>query len=431
METFRFIFDIFLYISEALIVYYYAHTIFEQKFKNSVSLILILLFHAFLFVFYQFDITILNFVLLLVTYLLIFITLYKCNFFTAFLNSILLLAIMLACEWFIIFITSIFLKDDFNAYQNNQFVEIFDIILSKLAYYFICLIIIKVFSRRARYAINKTVFWWLMILPIASSITLFVFRYIAVENQLSNFSNILCSIVSIFLLISNIIVFIIYDYSAQNTAELYALQAIKEKEETEKKYFDIIEKNNNDLKLFTHDIKNHLEQISNLSDNNSVKQYVSKLYGTLNEYSNIGQSGNKNLDIIISKYNTLCNTKNISILFNVKTANLSNVDSVDLSTIFNNLLDNAVEAAEKSEKKQVSVNIYTRKSFAVVNIINSCDVSPKQINHKLLTLKKDKELHGLGISSVQKALKKYDGLFEWEYNENEHIFTVTIAIPNR
>ena len=183
--------------------------------------------------------------------------------------------------------------------------------------------------------------------------------------------------------------------------------------------------------MLTHDIKNHLEQISRLSDDDSVQDYVENLYGTLNKYSNIGQSGNKHLDIIISKYNALCNTKNIDIVFNIKTSNLSNIAPVDLSTIFNNLLDNAVEAAEHSEIKTINVDIYSKKAFEVICICNSCDTPPQQSNHKLLTLKKNKELHGIGLSSVQKALKKYDGLFEWAYNEEERIFTVTVAIPNK
>lgn len=44
----------------------------------------------------------------------------------------------------------------------------------------------------------------------------------------------------------------------------------------------------------------------------------------------------------------------------MKTANLIDIDNTDLSTILNNALDNAVEAAEKSINKMVSVDIYTK-----------------------------------------------------------------------
>lgn len=103
-----------------------------------------------------------------------------------------------------------------------------------------------------------------------------------------------------------------------------------------------------------------MEQIGNLTDSEEISTYISKLYGIINQYNNVVFSGNKTLDIIINKYNTLCANKNIKITFNVKTANLIDIDNTDLSTILNNALDNAVEAAEKSINKMVSVDIYTK-----------------------------------------------------------------------
>lgn len=214
-----------------------------------------------------------------------------------------------------------------------------------------------------------------------------------------------------------------------NAAELYELRSIKQKEEIEKQYFDILEQNNKDLKIFTHDIKNHLEQISNLTDNTEISAYISKLYGTVNQYNNVALSGNKTLDVIINKYNTLCANKNIEVTFNVKTANLIDIDNTDLSTILNNALDNAVESAEQSFDKKISVDIYTKKSFEIIKIQNSCDRTPITANKKLLTSKKEKALHGFGIESITRTIKKYDGVLDWAYDNDNKIFELIIAIP--
>lgn len=268
-----------------------------------------------------------------------------------------------------------------------------------------------------------------MIMPISSLFALFVFRYISSENLLSNKANILCSIASLFLLISNVVVFFIYEHSIRNATELYELKAIKQKEEIERQYLDILEQNNKDLKIFTHDIKNHLEQISNLTDNTEISTYISKLYGTVNQYNNVALSGNKTLDVIINKYHTLCANKNIEVTFNVKTANLIDIDNTDLSTILNNALDNAVESAEQSTGKKISVDIYTKKLFEIIKIQNSCDRTPVTANKKLLTSKKEKALHGFGIESIERTINHYDGLFDWSYDEENKVFEITIAIP--
>lgn len=429
MEAYQTVFNIALYFSEALILFYYANSFFKQRYNKKLTILGIITGHIILFGIYYLQSTVVNLIAILVIYCLIFSLLYECKFLTAVFNTILLLVIMVSSEWIIIFITSLILNKDFYAYQDSAALQIFDITLSKLAYYIICLVLVQIFSKRTRNIENNSAFWQLMIMPAASVFALFVFRYISLNAPLSNTAKILCSVVSFCLLISNIIVFMIYEKSISNAAELYELQAMKQKQEIDNEYFNVLEQNNKDLKIFTHDIKNHLEQISALTDNKEIEEYISKLYGTVNSYSNVALSGNKTLDVIISKYNTLCKNKNIEIYFNVKTANLSGLANMDLATILNNLLDNAVEAASHSEIRKISVDIFTKGAFEVINIQNGCDIPPNSSGKKLFTSKRDKAMHGLGIESVIRTLKSYNGIFDWCYDEKEKIFKTTTAIP--
>ena len=104
------------------------------------------------------------------------------------------------------------------------------------------------------------------------------------------------------------------------------------------------------------------------------------------------------------------------------------MEDIDLSNVMNNLLDNAVEAAEKSSEKKIAVSVYSRNnSMQIIKIINSCDTAPKVSNHKLLTSKKNKSLHGLGLTSVKNTLKKYDAILDWSYDESNNSFETTIV----
>lgn len=192
------------------------------------------------------------------------------------------------------------------------------------------------------------------------------------------------------------------------------------------------QKKNNDLQVLTHDIKNHLSHIRSLMTNDEADEYISNLYGTINKYEYTGISKNKTLDIIINKYASICETKSIDITFDTKTANLSFVNSSDLSSIMNNLLDNAVEAAEKSVAKKIAIEIFSKsKAFEVLKITNSCDTSPRTFKSKLLTTKLDKEIHGFGTESVKKTLSKYDGVFEWEYDNQSKTFETLVIFSTK
>ena len=50
---------------------------------------------------------------------------------------------------------------------------------------------------------------------------------------------------------------------------------------------------------------------------------------------------------------------------------------------------------------------------------------------QLISTKQDAELHGFGLKSVRKTLKKYGGDLNWEYNNADHSFTVTVMLSPR
>ncbi len=222
-------------------------------------------------------------------------------------------------------------------------------------------------------------------------------------------------------------IFIYYQELLERDNKIKDLETQKKIESIDKTYFEILEKNNEDLKIFTHDIKNHLMHISSLSESEEVKNYVNDLCGTVTSFGNKIVSKNKTLDIVINKYSVLCENKKIKLNFDTKTENLLFVEPTDLSTILNNLLDNAVEASEKSKEKFINVKVSLNEhNTKVLTIINSCDNEPVTKNDKLVTTKENSSGHGLGIKSVKRTLKNYNGDFEWFYDKDKKEFKVIV-----
>mgnify|MGYP003297476946 FL=1 len=423
--------DIFMYLFEFLLFWYYSDSLFDAKKDTSKRVSLMLLNTVFLGVIYQLNITYINTILMFVTYTLLLLYLYNVSFKTAVFHSLIFTVVMFASEILVMAISSVLYKG-FNAFESSPSAYLVIVPTSKLIYFSLMIIILKLFAQKENTESYNKYFWLLFIMPLTSIMVLICFRYIAYQMQLTKVMSILWIISCIGLLFANILVFIIYEYSLKNTKELYELKAIQDREEQDKRYFEIIEQSNKDMRIFSHDIKNHLTQIRNLENIEAVQSYIDSIYPNIEKFSFTGISKNKMLDLIISKYVTLCEKKNIKFSVDVKTANLAYVSDSDLSTLMNNLLDNAVEATERADERFIQVYIFSKGSIHDGLVIkNSCAISPKAENGELKTTKQNKKTHGVGTKSIRKTLKKYDAVYGWKYDENSKIFETDIVFSKK
>ena len=103
------------------------------------------------------------------------------------------------------------------------------------------------------------------------------------------------------------------------------------------------------------------------------------------------------------------------------------VDHLDLAVLIANLLDNAIEAAEKvSDDRYVCFSIITNNENIVI-VSNNSTVNAIEGN-QLKTTKKDFSKHGFGIMSIRSIVEKNNGSFVW--NCKEGVFSATIILPN-
>lgn len=423
--------DIFMYLFEFLLFWYYSDSLFDAKKDTSKRVSLMLLNTAFLGVIYQLNITYINAILMFITYVLLLLYLYNISLKTAVFHSLIFMVVMLASEILVMAISSVLYKG-FNAFESSPSAYLVIVPTSKLIYFSLMIMILKLFAQKEKNEQYNKYFWLLFIMPLTSIMVLVCFRYIAYQMQLTKVMSILWIISCIGLLFANILVFIIYEYSLKNTKELYELKAIQDREEQDKRYFEIIEQSNKDMRIFSHDIKNHLTQIRNLENIEAVQSYIDSIYPNIEKFSFTGISKNKMLDLIISKYVTLCEKKNIKFSVDVKTANLAYVSDSDLSTLMNNLLDNAVEAAERADERFIQVYIFSKGNMHDGLVIkNSCFVPPETENGELKTTKQNIKTHGVGTKSIRKTLKKYDAVYGWKYDENLKVFETDIAFPKK
>lgn len=275
---------------------------------------------------------------------------------------------------------------------------------------------------------NEKIYIISLIYPFSLLIVLSIFGLVSYYGNPSDRLRLIIAISAILLSTLVIGTCILQQKQSQNEKELSELKAIKQAQETDNKYFEILERQNNNLMVYAHDTKNHLQAIRNMTEDENIIEYLERLTDDLNQYSRHASSGNHNLDVIINKYITECEMKGVEFTYDVRLSNLAGVQMFDLVSILGNMLDNALESAEKSTGKSIRLQTDHRNTYDVIMVTNSCDTKPLAQGNSLKSSKTDKKQHGLGIKSIKTALKGYDGDYNWEYNEQNKEFVATVMI---
>ncbi len=177
-----------------------------------------------------------------------------------------------------------------------------------------------------------------------------------------------------------------------------------------------------------HDLNNHLNvlyQFLEEGEMDEAKKYIREISQPIQKLTKTVWTGVDVVDVIISSKVEKMRNKGISWDINAEFPKNTNIQPYDLCTILSNLLDNAVEAVERTgEPGNISLTIRKINYFLMIQITNSCtggngsfDVLPK-------TTKEDKAMHGWGLQNVQETVQKYGGTLKFRQEENQFIVDV-------
>lgn len=342
-------------------------------------------------------------------------------------TSVILEILSAALEFAVISGLAFFTKRDMEYHLQMEHISYFILIacISKLLY-FLCSMLLSRLIQPEKTPIRFPRVYYVYPFSVISVLLLIWQLYVSVE--LPSYYMLLFSLVCLFLLLSVILLFVSYQANVQKENTIRALQSEADKIEIDQRYYSVLEKQNENLRIYAHDMKKHLNTIRALNQDEQIDAYLGQMSERLRQYSQIGNTGNRMLDIICSKYAAECETKHIELHMNFRFANFPYIEDFDLVTIFGNLLDNAVEAAEQTEERLIALRTMQKNHYDVVVIENSCVGPPQAEDRELTTTKERRELHGLGLKSVAKVLKKYGSDYDWSYDDTKKHFYVTVMV---
>lgn len=419
------IINIALYSIEMLIAYMYSNNLFSKKHKTAFIVLNSEILYLSISIFnVLFNNIVINIICFITINIIILIINYNISIRQSIIHSVILTAIMLVSECIVTFSASAIFNIAFLTYKENFTVLLIESSLSKILYTMLCYILTK--NKEGYDTSHTKTPLYLFIFPVCAVMMLVLLISISTIYDITGTLNKFISVLSIILLVAVVLNYILYDNYAKKEKELYELRNELSKIETDKSYYQILERQNEEMHSFSHNTKNHFQVIKSLTNEENVENYIDECYGKLEKYSMFGKTNNKILDIILNKYSLLCEIKNIEFLISVKTANLSYIKDDELSTLLNCILDNAVEAAEQTENGRIELNLNNQNFFDVLTCINSCNYNPDFDKKILKTTKENADMHGYGTKSIKKIVRNNKGTYSWKYDKENNEFITTI-----
>ena len=268
----------------------------------------------------------------------------------------------------------------------------------------------------------------LVLMPICSIIVITLLVYTDTCTDIG------LTIVSIGLLIANFLMLYLYNLLLHSISQQYEMEMLKTQLQAYANQLNVVLRGEEKIKALRHDIKHHLSELmllANKHDVAEIQKYIDEMNSFLKNPNEIVASGNLEIDSVLNfmlqKAEKELKTVDIKVMLPEKVRH-----SFDINVMLGNLLENAIEAAGKTENKYLSVHIKLKRGILKVNIENSFESSCilcEEQNRKDTILKTTKpftEQHGIGLKNVKKIVEKYNGTMA--VTAQEGIFCVNLLL---
>lgn len=177
------------------------------------------------------------------------------------------------------------------------------------------------------------------------------------------------------------------------------------------------------IRSLYHDMKNHLLLLEKYPQNTKL---INELKRQLDDFENYYNTGNEFLNVIIRDKARKAKENQIDFKCTIQFGNMNFINPLDISTIFGNALDNAIEATIKlpPEERIVTVRGKQIQEMFIIIVENSAKAGNTNKTSKVDTL-----LHGFGVANIKKAVEKYNGEITTRYQDNRFEIRVILPLP--
>lgn len=180
-----------------------------------------------------------------------------------------------------------------------------------------------------------------------------------------------------------------------------------------------------------HDLKH---QIALLRSQGSEERdgVLAQMESEIQSYEALNVTGNKVLDTVLTAKGLHCQAQGIQMTCVADGRALQFMSVMDISSLFGNALDNAIESTSKiadKEKRLIHVGVSQQKGFLCIKIENCYEGDLQFSDGKLKTTKQDTRYHGFGLKSIESTAEKYGGTAHIRAADGWFELQVLIRVP--
>lgn len=179
-----------------------------------------------------------------------------------------------------------------------------------------------------------------------------------------------------------------------------------------------------------HDLKHQIALLKSEAGSQKSVEYLEKMEKEIKIYEAQNKTGNKVLDAVLTSKSLYCQNNGIGLTCVADGSALNFMEDMDISALFGNILDNAIESVQKlneQEKRLIHLSVAKQKQFLRIRCENYCEEQLKFENGMPVTTKKDRRFHGFGMKSIKSTAAKYGGSVTTDLKKNW--FELRILIP--
>lgn len=306
--------------------------------------------------------------------------------------------------------------------RDTYFPFIASSILNYLLLLMVCFLVKKVHPLKKTNAIRWPILLLTLLFPLASFAVLLTL--IVTSLRLPSMSKAL-SCCGIFLVIANIAVFLLLDWIENSEETIKKRLALEQTVQLQAQNMAALGKAYSEQRKITHEFNSQLETIQCLlksRDSKDALAFVTAVQAKQTTRSLLVNTHHPIVDALLNQKAYLAKSKNIQIHFEINDLSGLQLDSVDVTTILGNLLDNTMEACVlygEGSQIQVKVLLGDTLFFAIRNTSKPVKI----IGESIPTTKPNPQLHGFGLENVKTLLHKYNGEYAMEYDAGWFTFT--------
>lgn len=353
---------------------------------------------------------------------------YKCSYSQALIYSAVFMILTLAADSFGVLIISLLqnvaIYNTITAtpliVQNHILDCLFQIVFARV----LSLLIKKENNEKGKW--HEITFYVILILFETA-----VFAYVSYMAQNHAKGTFIILMMAGFVVLDVYMMYILHKVSSSRKAE-HENELMHQQEQLQMQMYLELQKKYDLSRSVTHDVNRHICSLEKLIEHNSTEiaeQYFKDLHKSLNRLNPMVKNKNTMLAIILNTVAERAETEKIRLDMDIEDFSMSFMRDIDITTIFSNILDNAIEASCELpiEKRGIHITLRNKLDLMILRLTNACVYNTNHGNY----LHSSKIGHsGIGLLNVKNVVEQYDGVMEIIRKDEQFQIAITIPINN-